>query len=87
LDIWSVGCIVAEMVRSKVLIEGHCDIDQLHLIFKMFGTPSEDVWPGVTTYPYWRDNFPKWVVNKPWSAIGLELPPDGQDLLQVHNKL
>lgn len=28
--------------------------------FRMLGTPSEDVWPGVTSYPDFKPSFPKW---------------------------
>jgi serine/threonine protein kinase len=37
VDVWSAGCIICEMARNKVLFEGKCDIDQIHLIFNAFG--------------------------------------------------
>jgi serine/threonine protein kinase len=83
LDVWSVGCITVEMSTNKVLFEGNCEIDQLHLIFRTFGTPEDGVWPGVTQLPYWRDNFPQWVRQKTWNDIAPDIPPEGHDLLKV----
>lgn len=29
----------------------------------ILGTPTEDVWPGVTSYPDFKSSFPKWERN------------------------
>ena len=34
VDIWSVGCIIAEMSNKQALFMGDSDIDQLHKIFQ-----------------------------------------------------
>jgi cyclin-dependent kinase 1 len=34
LDIWSIGCIFAEMVMKKPLFHGDSEIDQLYRIFR-----------------------------------------------------
>jgi len=44
IDIWSVGCIMAELYNRKPLFRGEDYSDQLRAIFKVLGTPStEDV--------------------------------------------
>ncbi|KAM3913598.1 cyclin-dependent kinase 4-like [Leptodactylus fuscus] len=48
VDIWSVGCIFAEMFRRKPLFCGNSEVDQLCKIFDMIGLPSEEEWPDVT---------------------------------------
>ncbi|XP_078277475.1 cyclin-dependent kinase 6 [Rhinoraja longicauda] len=45
VDLWSVGCIFAEMFRRRVLFRGNSDVDQLGKIFDLLGLPSEDDWP------------------------------------------
>ena len=51
LDIWSAGCIFAEMLTGQIIFPGSSDIDQLCKIFDVFGTPSEEDWPEVADLP------------------------------------
>lgn len=48
IDIWSVGCIFAELLTKEPLLPGRSELDQLDKIFKLLGTPNESVWPGWT---------------------------------------
>lgn len=47
VDMWSVGCIFAEIVSKRALFDGDSEQDQIRKIFRILGTPNEDVWPGV----------------------------------------
>lgn len=60
VDIWSVGCIFAEMAQKRPLFMGDSEIDQLFKIFKILGTPNEDSFPGVGNLPDFKPTFPKW---------------------------
>ncbi|KMT00218.1 hypothetical protein BVRB_1g020320 isoform A [Beta vulgaris subsp. vulgaris] len=80
VDVWSVGCIFAEMVNQKPLFPGDSEIDELFKIFRTLGTPSEETWPGVTSLPDFKSSFPKWI-SKDLSAIVPNLDPAGIDLL------
>lgn len=51
VDIWSAGCILAELLLGKALFPGTSDVEQLRLIFKMMGTPNEGNWKGLKSYP------------------------------------
>lgn len=45
VDIWSCGCIFAELFTRRPLFEGQSDNDQLSKIFQIIGPPKEDEWP------------------------------------------
>ncbi|KAF9800068.1 hypothetical protein SFRURICE_016945 [Spodoptera frugiperda] len=46
IDMWSVGCIFAELMNLQPLFPGSSEINQLKVIFEVLGTPSDTVWPG-----------------------------------------
>jgi len=58
IDIWSAGCIMAEMYSGRPLFPGTTNEDQLQRIFRLMGTPSERSWPGISTFPEYKPNFP-----------------------------
>lgn len=60
VDMWSVGCIFAEMIMRQPLFPGDSEIDEIFRIFRLLGTPDEDAWPGVTTLPDYKPSFPNW---------------------------
>ncbi|KAK9472971.1 kinase-like domain-containing protein [Dipodascopsis tothii] len=60
VDMWSIGCIFAEMVLRKPFFPGDSEIDQIFKIFRLLGTPDEDGWPGVTALPDFKTTFPQW---------------------------
>ncbi|XP_014299979.1 cyclin-dependent kinase 4 isoform X2 [Microplitis demolitor] len=45
VDIWSVGCILAELNRLAPLFPGTSEGDELDRIFQVLGTPSQEEWP------------------------------------------
>lgn len=45
IDIWSVGCIFAELAMGRTLFEGSGNLDQLHKIIKTMGAPTQQEWP------------------------------------------
>ena len=59
VDSWSIGCIFYELVTGSIFLSGDSEIDQLFKIFKLLGTPNESIWPGVTSYEFWKEKFPK----------------------------
>lgn len=60
VDIWSLGCIFAEMILKRPLFPGDSEIDQLYRIFRTMSTPDEDNWPGVSQLPDYKRTFPRW---------------------------
>lgn len=49
IDIWSVGCIFAELMRCRPMFQGSSALNQITEIFKVLGTPREEDWEGVTS--------------------------------------
>ncbi|KAL7514158.1 hypothetical protein ACHAXN_013260 [Cyclotella atomus] len=47
IDMWSVGCIIAEMFRRGGLLKGSNESTQLDLIFRIMGHPTNEEWPNV----------------------------------------
>lgn len=47
IDMWAVGCILAELLLRVPLFPGESDLDQLMKIFQVLGNPTEDNWPGL----------------------------------------
>lgn len=45
VDIWSVGCIFAELMLRTPYLPGESDMDQLKTTFRALGTPTEEDWP------------------------------------------
>lgn len=79
VDMWSVGCIFAEMVRRQALFPGDSEFQQLLHIFRLLGTPGEKQWPGVTTLRDWHV-YPRWEAQDLARAVPA-LDADGVDLL------
>ncbi|KAK9236133.1 kinase-like domain-containing protein [Lipomyces kononenkoae] len=81
VDIWSIGCIFAEMVTRKPLFPGDSEIDEIFKIFRLLGTPDEDMWPGVSLLPDFKTTFPQWS-RKDIAKHIPALDQDGIDLLE-----
>jgi cyclin-dependent kinase len=67
VDMWSVGCIMAELVRKSPLFPGDSEYQQLLHIFKLLGTPTEAEWPGVGKV---RAHTMAWSWSWSWSRDG-----------------
>ena len=57
IDLWSVGCIFAEIVTGKPFFPGSDAKEQLKLIFKTMGTPTNQSWPGVSNFTNYPTNI------------------------------
>ena len=50
VDMWSVGCIFAELLLKEPLFPGKNETDQLSRIIRLLGLPTESTWPGYTKF-------------------------------------
>lgn len=60
VDMWAIGTMLAEMCTKRPLFPGDSEVDELFRIFRVLGTPNEQIWPGVTSLQDWNEDFPKW---------------------------
>jgi serine/threonine protein kinase len=60
VDMWSCGCILAEMATGQALFNGDSEFGTLMRIFELCGTPTDDNFPGVSELPHFSKSFPQW---------------------------
>ncbi|XP_069489253.1 cyclin-dependent kinase 18 [Ambystoma mexicanum] len=81
IDMWGVGCIQYEMATGRPMFPGSTVKEELHLIFRLLGTPTEDMWAGITSNPEFKAyNFPRYR-SQPLINHAPRLDSEGIDLL------
>lgn len=51
VDMWSVGCLFYELLCKKTLFSGATEPEQMDLIFRTLGSPTEESWPNWEKLP------------------------------------
>ncbi|KAH0590544.1 hypothetical protein H2248_000689 [Termitomyces sp. 'cryptogamus'] len=51
IDMWSVGCIFAELLLKEPLFQAKGELELISMIFKLLGPPTQDSWPGYFLLP------------------------------------
>ncbi|XP_076944809.1 shaggy-related protein kinase epsilon-like isoform X2 [Bidens hawaiensis] len=80
IDVWSVGCVLAELLLGQPLFPGESGVDQLVEIIKVLGTPTREeikcMNPNYTEF-----KFPQ-IKAHPWHKIfHKRTPPEAVDLV------
>lgn len=86
VDLWSIGCVFAEMATGHPLFAGDSEIDTIFKIFMKLGTPTEAMWPGLSELPDFKTNFPKWA-PRGWANIRNTLAQIGTDGIELLDRL
>ncbi|KIZ05534.1 hypothetical protein MNEG_2421 [Monoraphidium neglectum] len=55
IDVWSVGCIFAELLSGKPLFPGNDEASTLRRILDFMGLPTNKTWPGIEEWPFYKD--------------------------------
>ncbi|XVF68288.1 hypothetical protein PTKIN_Ptkin10aG0193000 [Pterospermum kingtungense] len=71
VDLWSSGCILAELFAGKPIMPGRTEVEQLHKIFKLCGSPSEEYWK--------RSKLPHATIFKPQRPYKCCIPETFKD--------
>ncbi|KAL6476691.1 hypothetical protein MHYP_G00151900 [Metynnis hypsauchen] len=77
VDIWSSGCIFAELFLLRPLFCGHTEIQQLQKIFEVIGLPRKEDWPKETPIRY----DPAWARQELTAQLLPSLTLEEKDLL------
>nr|CBN80613.1 Serine/threonine-protein kinase PCTAIRE-3 [Dicentrarchus labrax] len=83
IDMWGVGCILYEMATGRPMFPGATVKEELHLIFRLMGTPTEETWPGTSSNEEFKSYlFPQY---RPQALINHvpRLDTEGIDLLSA----
>uniref|UniRef100_A0A4W4FMG9 cyclin-dependent kinase n=1 Tax=Electrophorus electricus TaxID=8005 RepID=A0A4W4FMG9_ELEEL len=81
IDMWGVGCILYEMATGRPLFPGSTVKEELHLIFRLMGTPTEETCPGITANEEFRSYlFPQYRAQALINHVP-RLDTEGIDLL------
>lgn len=77
-DMWSIGCVFAELLARKPFFQGHNELSQLSHIFAALGTPTPELWPGMEQLPQYTkfndcDGTPLQVMFAAASSDALDL--------------
>ena len=43
IDVWSVGCILAELIRRTVLLPAASEQEMMHMITELVGSPNSEL--------------------------------------------
>ncbi|KXZ56015.1 hypothetical protein GPECTOR_2g1567 [Gonium pectorale] len=80
IDVWSVGCVLAELLLGQPLFPGESGVDQLVEIIKVLGTPTREEINAMNPN-YTEFKFPQ-IKAHPWTKVfSKRMPPDAVDLV------
>jgi len=87
IDMWSVGCILAELMQGKALFQERSEINMIKTIYKTLGTPNDEIWKGYSELPHLKtikvDSLPRNQVNTLRKIFSVQMfDQHGMDLLK-----
>jgi len=80
IDLWSTGCILAELLTKKAIFPGRNEIEQVEKIFRLCGSPTEENWPSYKQLP-WVNLIPERIYPRRLREVYNNIDPLALDLL------
>lgn len=80
-DIWSCGCILAEMLAGQPLFAGRTEASHIRRIFTLLGTPTLEQWPSLAALEVWTGEWPEWPARSLQDCFPPSVPDIALDLL------
>lgn len=81
VDLWSVGCIFAELVLGQPIFPGKGEIDQMDKIISVLGLPTTKIWPDLSKLPHASKLPSKGNEYNLLDKVFSSLSPSGVDLM------
>ncbi|KAF9892186.1 regulator of ime2 [Aspergillus nanangensis] len=81
IDVWSTGCVMAELMLGQPLFPGESGIDQLVEIIKVLGTPTRDQIRTMNPN-YMEHKFPQ-IKPHPFNKVFRKAPQEAIDLISA----
>lgn len=85
-DIFSIGCILGELILYEPMFPGHSDLDNLSLIFNLMGTPKSREWISPQEV-YLLDRFPNRTDQNFQKKFNTALPLFDLDMIDLLKQL
>lgn len=83
IDVWSVGCVMAELLLGNPLFPGESSVDQLIEIIKILGTPTRAEITAMNPF-HTSFRFPQ-IKAHPWNKVFRnKAPPEAVDLVSQY---
>ncbi|GAU98889.1 hypothetical protein RvY_09972-2 [Ramazzottius varieornatus] len=82
VDIWSCGCILAELFLGEPIFKAHSEISQLERISSVCGSPTPEDWPNVVKLPLYQSMRPKKFYKRKFKEEFSKLTDSSLDLLE-----
>ncbi|CAH9126703.1 unnamed protein product [Cuscuta epithymum] len=82
IDMWSAGCILAELFAGKPIMPGRTEVEQMHKIFKLCGSPSEEYWRR-TKFPHATSFKPQQPYKRCVNDTFKDFPPSALALVDT----
>nr|XP_043634157.1 protein IMPAIRED IN BABA-INDUCED STERILITY 1-like [Erigeron canadensis] len=82
VDMWSVGCVFAELFIGRPILNGRTEVEQLHKIFMLCGTPPDEYWTK-PTLPLAKMSKPRHAYESSLRERCKELPQSAVNLIDT----